>query len=213
MDKPADDFTSCPTYVCFLVKGQPGVHDYGVLARAYNRDTDSCCICLRLDGTLTPYGFKDINLAIRRLLTRDELCPMKINLPSWSLHNCLIDRNGASPPLAELVAALETKYLTRPPTKKAKKADTAIPPATGLAPKKPRKKARVNNKKRAKRPSANPKPIKHKRTMAAIPIGSDIAAYYYDSEMALHGEKEEIIPCREGVEPGRWYRGHILGER
>ncbi len=45
-----------------------------------------------------------------------------------------------------------------------------------------------------------------------IPVGTNLAVYYYDNEMLQLPEKGEWTPPAIGCGPGKWYRGTVVAE-
>ena len=203
MNVPGKDFKF--VHVCFLEPGGKGEHSYGILARTYDPTLDTCCTCMNLKGTLQVYGYKEIDKAIGRLKTKNEYCELKRNAPIRALDNVLLMRLSKSPPLKEVVAEAETLYYEGLELKQRLKKDTRTLKAV-TAVKAPKKKTKPRARKGAK---------KTKRNMVAIEMGTDVAAWYYDSEMVgSYNEKQEILraPSNDCTGPGRWYRGTVVGE-
>jgi hypothetical protein len=99
------------TIVCFLVSGQKPPHEYAILTRAYDSDVDDCCTCLGRNDRLQTYGFKDVNLAIKRLNNKNDYCPLKKNIPTAELQELLRERIlTMSPSLHDVVAEMEAKF-------------------------------------------------------------------------------------------------------
>ena len=101
------DTVTTLTYVLFYgPNGQP-LHVYAILARDFDPKIDNCCTCFHLDGTLRVYLFKDIDKAISRLNNKDDLCPMRKNIPTHELNDILQERLLRSPPLMDEIVQLK----------------------------------------------------------------------------------------------------------
>ncbi len=94
-------------FVCFLSGTvRKPIAEYAILARAYDADFDTCCTCMKSDGTLHVYGYKEIDKAISRLNNKDAYCTLKQGIPKWSLVNMLKARKNEQPPLRDVIALM-----------------------------------------------------------------------------------------------------------
>ena len=186
---------------------------YGILARRYDPDFDSCCTVMLRDGTLVTYGFKEVDKALRRLNNKDAYCSLKKNLPRIELMTMLKERKNQEPDLRPLIADMEQLYnanLEKAAIAKQKEQEQAAilkqtEPKLNPKPQKLRKKTKAATKRKA--------PAVRKRSNKQIPVDTDIAGYYYDMEMQPNHEKHVHELPLVGNGPGKWYRGKIKGER
>jgi hypothetical protein len=87
--------------VCYLGKGTKGkaVPTFGILARVYNPDFDTCCTVMLVDGSLVTYGYKEVDLGLKRLNNKDDYCPLKKNTPREELARLFKARKNEQPSL------------------------------------------------------------------------------------------------------------------
>jgi hypothetical protein len=157
---------------------------------------------MKVDGSLTVYGYKEIDVALKRMNTKDDYDRIKENCPKKELMNLLKARKNEGPPLSGVIAELEQIWTASLVLK------TSVPkhvPRLNVAPKKKRKPRKTSKKLRAVKSQTRRKP--------AIPIYTDIAGFYYDMEMVEQTDAVEQTIPETGTGPGNWYRGKIISER
>jgi hypothetical protein len=167
---------------------------------------------LTADGTLVVYTFKDVNLALRRLNNKDEYSTLKTNAPYVQLMNLLKARKNEGPPLLEVIHELEQAFKDKHTPKvqlvpQPNKEDSTLLDVSKLKSVPPRKR----RKKASSRKKGSVKP--QTRRKKAIPMGTDIAGFYYDSEMITSCDSDDDSIPKEGCGPGKYYRGIIVSER
>jgi hypothetical protein len=139
--------TTVPLFVCFLAPGsttRKPIPDYGILARPYDPQRDTCCTVYRLDGSLKVHSYKEIDHALRRLNNKDEYCPLKKSVPERELENSLKQRKNVDPPLASILESLEGLF--RDEVANAIAVKTSIVNAKPKAPPKAKSKKKKNSK-------------------------------------------------------------------
>ena len=102
-------------YVCFLTKANKEtkgkvVPTFGILARVYNPDFDTCCTVMLVDGSLVVYGYKEVDLGLKRLNNKDAYCTLKKSTPTEELARLLKARMYEMPPLQEVIEGMERLY-------------------------------------------------------------------------------------------------------
>jgi hypothetical protein len=102
-------------YVCFLSKATKetkgkAVPTYGILARVYNPDFDTCCTAMLIDGPLVVYGYTDVDKGLKRLNNKNDYCPLKKNTPREELARLLKARKNEKPSLPEVIIEMERLY-------------------------------------------------------------------------------------------------------
>jgi hypothetical protein len=188
--------------VCFLGTGRKPTPEYGILARAYDPDFDTCCTCMRVDGSLHVYGYKEIDKAIARLNNKDAYCPLKQGVPKWPLANMLKARKNEGLPLGPIIAEMEELFLANLIARaQEKKASVQL--------------VRVNKTPRTKKKKATSRAKKTtpRRTHKEIGVGTELAMYYYDMEMDDTLKDRDAEPPEHGAGHGKWYRGRMEAEK
>jgi hypothetical protein len=197
-------------YVCFLSKGTKetkgkAVHTFGILARVYNPDFDTCCTVMLVDGSLVVYGYKEVDLGLKRLNNKNAYCPLKTNTPTEELARLLKARKNENPSLQEVIIDMERLYEEHQQVLACNAAKEPKEPKLNAKPQTTRKKRKAKSKPKA--------PPPQKRTRKPILIGTDIAGFYYDMEMLPHDEKDGTEIPLVGNGPGKWYRGKVIAEK
>jgi hypothetical protein len=200
-------------YVCLLgANPKKDPPQYGILARSYDPLVDECCTVLKPDGSLEVYGFKDVNLALRRLNNKDEYSPLKKEAPYTHLMNLLKARKNEGTPLRDVISDMKQTFkdkgkpnLKRGPKPKNTHFSLTNVPKLKPAPPRKRRKKHSNKKKSVVKPKT--------RRKKAIHMGTDIAGFYYDSEMIEPNVSDDEKIPEEGCGPGKYYRGIIVSER
>jgi hypothetical protein len=191
-------------YVCFLGKGK-ALPTYGILARVYNSDFDTCCTVLLRDGSLVVYGYTDVDKGLKRLNNKNDYCPLKKNTPKEELASLLKARKNEKPSLPETIIEMERLYDANQKALEDHETKETEEPKLQEKPKPTRRKRKATSKPK--------RPPPQKRTKKQILLGTDIAGFYYDMEMLPHNQKDGTELPLVGNGPGTWYRGKVIGEK
>jgi hypothetical protein len=156
-----------------------------------------------MNNCLRTYGYKDIDLAIKRLNNKNDYCPLKKNIPIVELQELLKVRLlTMSPSLHDVVVEMELKF-------RKEVADTAAAKQLLLLAQEKSCDASVDKDKA----TMATKPKGKRRGKIIYKDGTDLAAYYFDWEMDLSDLDNEGERTYDDNDPGCWYRGHIVGPR